>query len=135
MLAGRLVEELGTSSDVRAQRVVREAFSPRGVIPQEANGLLSVAYDSFHRHQHLMPTGQRQATVLDQPAVMDREPFKESQQTSLQCTLNKILGAIQDSKMTFQPKIGQMSIELSLLRGDHQKLSDRVENTNKPLPT
>ncbi|KAJ1214800.1 hypothetical protein NDU88_002411 [Pleurodeles waltl] len=46
--------------------------------------------------------------------------------SSLQDTLDKILGAIEESKTTLQREIGQLSVELGLLRADHQKLSDRV---------
>ncbi|KAJ1205462.1 hypothetical protein NDU88_000897 [Pleurodeles waltl] len=41
-------------------------------------------------------------------------------------TLNKILGAIEDSKFTPQMDIGKVSAELGLLRAEHQKLSDKV---------
>ncbi|KAJ1216689.1 hypothetical protein NDU88_004290 [Pleurodeles waltl] len=45
---------------------------------------------------------------------------------SLQATLDKILGAKEESKTTLQWEIGQVSVELGLLRADHQKLADRV---------
>ncbi|KAJ1180931.1 hypothetical protein NDU88_006142 [Pleurodeles waltl] len=35
-------------------------------------------------------------------------------------TLNKILGAIEDSKPTLQRNIGKLIAELGLLRADHQ---------------
>ncbi|KAJ1128943.1 hypothetical protein NDU88_007315 [Pleurodeles waltl] len=45
----------------------------------------------------------------------------------LQATLDKILGAIEDTKTTLQRDIGQVSVEVNLLRADHQKLADRVK--------
>ncbi|KAJ1142632.1 hypothetical protein NDU88_008945 [Pleurodeles waltl] len=41
-------------------------------------------------------------------------------------TLNKILGAIEDSKLSLQRDIGKDSAELSLLNADHHKFSDKV---------
>ncbi|KAJ1139982.1 hypothetical protein NDU88_006343 [Pleurodeles waltl] len=41
-------------------------------------------------------------------------------------TLNKILGATEDSKLTLQQDIGKVAAELGMLRADHQKLSDKV---------
>ncbi|KAJ1119679.1 hypothetical protein NDU88_007864 [Pleurodeles waltl] len=45
---------------------------------------------------------------------------------SLQDTLDEILGAIEECKTTLQREIGQVSVELGLLRADYQKLADRV---------
>ncbi|KAJ1207410.1 hypothetical protein NDU88_002801 [Pleurodeles waltl] len=41
-------------------------------------------------------------------------------------TLNKILGAIEHSKLTLLCDIGKVAAELGLLRTDHQRLSDKV---------
>ncbi|KAJ1165273.1 hypothetical protein NDU88_005701 [Pleurodeles waltl] len=51
----------------------------------------------------------------------------------LQATLDKILGAIEDTKTTLQGDIGQVSVEVSLLRADHQKLADRVQEAETVL--
>ncbi|KAJ1126031.1 hypothetical protein NDU88_004444 [Pleurodeles waltl] len=42
-------------------------------------------------------------------------------------TLNKILGAIEDSKLTLQQDIGKVTAKLGLLHADHQKLTDKVQ--------
>ncbi|KAJ1152513.1 hypothetical protein NDU88_005288 [Pleurodeles waltl] len=47
----------------------------------------------------------------------------------LHATLDKILGAIEESKTMLQWEIGQVSAEMDLLRVDHQKLADRVQRT------
>ncbi|KAJ1170828.1 hypothetical protein NDU88_002699 [Pleurodeles waltl] len=44
-------------------------------------------------------------------------------------TVDRILGAIEESKTTPQWEIGQVPAELGLLGADHQKLGDRVQLT------
>ncbi|KAJ1200694.1 hypothetical protein NDU88_004515 [Pleurodeles waltl] len=56
---------------------------------------------------------------MEQPD--DRDPVPGT----LQATLDKILGGIEDTNTTLQRKIGQVSVELGLLRPDHLKLADR----------
>ncbi|KAJ1121902.1 hypothetical protein NDU88_000411 [Pleurodeles waltl] len=51
----------------------------------------------------------------------------------MQDTLNKILVAIEDTKLTLSQEIGKVSSELSHLRTDHHKLVDRVEATETSL--
>ncbi|KAJ1118282.1 hypothetical protein NDU88_006477 [Pleurodeles waltl] len=51
----------------------------------------------------------------------------------LQATLDKILGAIEDTKVTLQLDIGKVSVEVSLLRADHQKSADRVQEAETAL--
>ncbi|KAJ1143628.1 hypothetical protein NDU88_009934 [Pleurodeles waltl] len=45
----------------------------------------------------------------------------------MQDTLNRILGAIEDTKLTLSQEIGKVSAELSHLQTDHHKLLDRVK--------
>ncbi|KAJ1096788.1 hypothetical protein NDU88_001919 [Pleurodeles waltl] len=51
----------------------------------------------------------------------------------LQATLDKILGAIDDTKVTLERDIKQVLVEVSLLRADHQKLADRVQEAETAL--
>ncbi|KAJ1150535.1 hypothetical protein NDU88_003326 [Pleurodeles waltl] len=51
----------------------------------------------------------------------------------MQDTVNKILGAIEDTKLSLSQEIGKISSELSHLRTDHHKLVDRVEATETSL--
>ncbi|KAJ1173468.1 hypothetical protein NDU88_005300 [Pleurodeles waltl] len=61
------------------------------------------------------------------------EPGESAAPTMMQDTLNKILGSIEDTKLTLNQKIGKASSELSHLRMDHHKLVDRVEATETTL--
>ncbi|KAJ1197728.1 hypothetical protein NDU88_001582 [Pleurodeles waltl] len=51
----------------------------------------------------------------------------------MQATLEKILEAIEESKNTLRQEIRKVSTELSHLRADHRKLSDRVKTTEEEL--
>ena len=46
---------------------------------------------------------------------------------------DKILQAIQDSKVTLETKIGEVQAEINLLRADHTKLTDRVSESEAAL--
>ncbi|KAJ1163124.1 hypothetical protein NDU88_003587 [Pleurodeles waltl] len=48
-------------------------------------------------------------------------------QSKVQDTLDKILGAIEDTRATLQHDINQVAVEVGLLLADHQKLEDRVK--------
>ncbi|KAJ1118929.1 hypothetical protein NDU88_007116 [Pleurodeles waltl] len=51
----------------------------------------------------------------------------------MQDTLDNILGASEESKNTLWQEIGKVSVELSLLRTDHQNLSAREKSTKATL--
>ncbi|KAJ1164469.1 hypothetical protein NDU88_004906 [Pleurodeles waltl] len=53
--------------------------------------------------------------------------------STMQDILNKILGAIEDTKLSLSQEIGKVSPELSCLRTDHHKPADRVTNTETSL--
>ncbi|KAJ1138899.1 hypothetical protein NDU88_005279 [Pleurodeles waltl] len=72
---------------------------------------------------------QRKERVGGQSTLEMAEPVPHS----LQLTLDKILGAIEESKTTLQREICQVSVELGLLRADHQKLADRVREAETTL--
>ncbi|KAJ1129591.1 hypothetical protein NDU88_007958 [Pleurodeles waltl] len=61
------------------------------------------------------------------------DPEESAALTTMQDTLNKILGAIEDTKLTLSKEIGKVSSELSHLRTHHHKLVDRVEATETSL--
>ncbi|KAJ1207843.1 hypothetical protein NDU88_003233 [Pleurodeles waltl] len=61
------------------------------------------------------------------------EPEEGAAPTTMQDTLNKILGAIEDTKRNLSQEIWKVSSELSHLRTDHHKLADRVEATETSL--
>ncbi|KAJ1216525.1 hypothetical protein NDU88_004126 [Pleurodeles waltl] len=52
---------------------------------------------------------------------------------SLQAMLDRILGAIEESKTSLKREIARVSVELGLLRVDHQKRPDRVQCTKTML--
>ncbi|KAJ1114891.1 hypothetical protein NDU88_003121 [Pleurodeles waltl] len=60
-------------------------------------------------------------------------PRRAPQQLQMQDTLQKILEAIEDSKNSLQEEIWKVSTERGLLRTDHQKLVERVDNAEKEL--
>ncbi|KAJ1178356.1 hypothetical protein NDU88_003602 [Pleurodeles waltl] len=70
------------------------------------------------------PVGQKPLALLDQmPEVTAPVGLGPEE---LSNTLSKILGAIEDFKLTLQRDIGKVAAEVGLLRTDHQKLSDKV---------
>ncbi|KAJ1209861.1 hypothetical protein NDU88_005233 [Pleurodeles waltl] len=48
-------------------------------------------------------------------------------------TLNKILVAIENSKLTLQRDIGKVAAKLGLMHADHQKLSDKVRDVESTI--
>ncbi|KAJ1083279.1 hypothetical protein NDU88_003438 [Pleurodeles waltl] len=54
-------------------------------------------------------------------------------QPLVQVTLDKILGAIEENRTMLQRDIGQVAVEVGLLRADHQKLADRVQEMETAL--
>ncbi|KAJ1127066.1 hypothetical protein NDU88_005472 [Pleurodeles waltl] len=69
---------------------------------------------------------------MDQPQA-DREMGDGPGPSKKQETLNKILQAIEGTKLTLSQEIGKVSAELSHLCTDHHKLSDRVKDTEAVL--
>ncbi|KAJ1186642.1 hypothetical protein NDU88_003423 [Pleurodeles waltl] len=60
-------------------------------------------------------------------------PQRAPQPSEVQDTLQKILEAIEDSKNTLRQEIGKVSAEQGLLRKDHRKLVERVDNAEEEL--
>ncbi|KAJ1191730.1 hypothetical protein NDU88_001046 [Pleurodeles waltl] len=54
-------------------------------------------------------------------------------QPTVQDTLDKILGAIEDTKSTLQRDINQVAVEVGLLRAVHHRLVDRVKEIENTL--
>ncbi|KAJ1191169.1 hypothetical protein NDU88_000485 [Pleurodeles waltl] len=90
------------------------------------------AYLTMGKLRHKMQ-GPSQAEQGHARQLAFGEPEEGAVPTTMQDTLNKILGAIEDTKLTLSQEIRKVSFELSHLRTDHHKLEDRVEATETSL--
>ncbi|KAJ1093077.1 hypothetical protein NDU88_006186 [Pleurodeles waltl] len=75
------------------------------------------------------PIGQASLALHDRMPEMATPVVPEE----MSDTLKKILGAIEDSKLTLQRDIGKVAAELGLLRADHQNLSDKLREVESTV--
>ncbi|KAJ1202345.1 hypothetical protein NDU88_006145 [Pleurodeles waltl] len=81
---------------------------------------------------HKIQGSSRVERGLQRPLI-GGEPEVGTVPSTMQDTLNRILRATEDTKLTLSQEIGKVSSELSHLRSDHHKLADRVTTTETSL--
>ncbi|KAJ1157231.1 hypothetical protein NDU88_009946 [Pleurodeles waltl] len=83
--------------------------------------------------QRPKPQESRAASPDIEQRAKTMTPQKSPQPSQKQDTLHKILEVIEDPKNTLRQEIGKVSTGLGLLRTDHRKLVERVDNAEEEL--